>query len=129
MAGLAGFTRGEGGENARGQIAKTRLGARFVGRGLSVQGGPLVVEDPGPLPGRIRQAGGEACVFAHVVHHYGGEDRQVVFGAVHADALQQGAQLILALFQPGLPGQLGITNGGAFLCRLDEDVPQLVVAG
>ncbi len=38
MAGLAGFTSGEGGENARGQIAKTRLGARFVGRGLSVQG-------------------------------------------------------------------------------------------
>ena len=47
----------------------------------------------------------------------------MVLGAVHANALQQGAQFILALLQSGLLGQFGVTNGGAFLCRLDEDVP------
>lgn len=88
----------------------------------------MVIEYPGAFPGGVRQAGGEAGVLAHVVHDDGREGGQLVLGAIHADALQQGTQLVLATLQPGLPGQLGVTNGGALPGRLDEDVPQLVVA-
>ena len=99
------------------------------GQLVSVQRMPGVIKDPGALPGGVGQTGGEAAVFAHIVHHDGGEDWQMVFGAVHANALQQGAQFVLTLLQSGQFGQFGVTNGGAFLCRLDEDIPQLIIAG